>query len=67
MRKRNWRLVIVGFLFLALSIGFFIFMLTIASSSTDPAALMQTVGGISGFLGTVSIIMIIAGLLGKKS
>jgi phage-related minor tail protein len=53
MRQKNWRAVIVG-------------MLTIAPRSTYPAALMQTVGTVSGAVGGLSLVMIIFGLIGKK-
>ena len=67
MRQRNWRFVFTGFLFLALAIGFFFIMLTVAPSSTDPEAMMQIVGNASGVLGGVSVVLIILGLIGKKS
>ena len=66
MRQRNWRMVIGGFLFLILAIGFFLFMSSIASTSTDPAELMRTVGSVSGVVGGISIILILLGLVGKK-
>jgi multidrug resistance efflux pump len=67
MRRRNWRVVITGSVLIALAVGFFIFMLSVASSSTDPAALMQTVGTVSGTLVGISLVMIIFGLIGKKA
>ena len=67
MRKRNWRFVITGVIFIAFAIGFFLFMMTLAPSSTDPVTLMETAGSAAGVLGAVSIMMIIAGLIGKKS
>lgn len=66
MRTRNWRLVFTGFLFLALALGFFFFMTTIASSSTDPVAVMEIAGNASGVVGGISVVLIIAGLIGKK-
>jgi hypothetical protein len=66
MRQKNWRVVIVGFVLAALAIGFYLFMLSIASSSTDPATLMQTVGTVSGVLVGISFAMVIVGLIGKK-
>jgi hypothetical protein len=59
-------MVIVGFVLTALAFGFYLFMLTIASSSTDPAALMQTVGTASGVVAGISFVMVIFGLIGKK-
>jgi len=67
MRKRNWRLVITGFIFGILALGFVLFMISIASSSTDPVLLMRTVGQAAGFVGGVSLVMIIFGLIGKKA
>jgi uncharacterized membrane protein YccC len=66
MRRRNWRPIIAGFLLIALAIGFFLFMLSIAPQSTDPAELMRTVGTVSGAAIGISFAMIIAGLIGKK-
>jgi hypothetical protein len=66
MRRRNWRVVIVGSVLLFAAAGFFLYMLSIASRSNDPAALMQTVGQVAGAVGGLSIAMIIVGLIGKK-
>ena len=67
MRRTNWRVVIAGFLLILLAIGFYFFMLSIASSSTDPAALMQTVGTVSGAAVGISLVMILIGLIGRKA
>jgi len=66
MRQKNWRVVIVGFVLIVLALGFYFFMLSIASKSTDPMALMQTVGTVTGAVTGISLIMIIVGLIGKK-
>ena len=66
MRQKNWRVVIVGFVLIVLALGFYFFMLSIASKSTDPTALMQTVGTVTGAVTGISLIMIIVGLIGKK-
>jgi hypothetical protein len=66
MRRRNWRVILTGFVLIVLALGFYLFMLTVASQSTDPVALMQTVGTVSGVLAGISIVMIIIGLVGKK-
>jgi succinate dehydrogenase hydrophobic anchor subunit len=58
--------VITGFVLTLLAIGFFFFMLSIASTSTDPAALMQTVGTVSGAAVGISLVLILLGLIGKK-
>lgn len=66
MRKRNWRLVITGFVFGILALGFVLFMTPIASTSTDPVLFMETVGQAAGVAGGISLVMIIFGLIGKK-
>ena len=67
MRKQNWRIVIVGVVLAFLSLAFFLFMLTMASKSNDPAAMMRTVGTVSGVVSGISLVMIIAGLVGKRT
>ncbi|MFN8413987.1 MAG: hypothetical protein U0Z26_16525 [Anaerolineales bacterium] len=67
MRKRNWRVVIVGMVLAALVLGFFFFMVSIASQSTDPGTLLQTVGAVTGVVLVISMIMIVSGLIGKKA
>jgi hypothetical protein len=66
MRRKNWRIIIVGFVLIVLALGFYFFMLSIASTSNDPVALMQTVGTVSGAAIGISLVMIIIGLIGKK-
>ena len=66
MRQRNWRVILTGVLLSVLAAGFFFFMLTVASQSTDPAEFMRTVGQVSGVLVSISVAMIIVGLIGKK-
>jgi len=66
MRQKNWRIVIVGFILTVIALGFYFFMLFAASNSTDPAALMQTVGTVTGAVVGISLVMIIIGLIGKK-
>ena len=67
MRKRNWRLIIVGVVLLGLAGTFFLVMLGMVPRSNDPAALMRTVGQVSGGVSGLSIAMIIVGLIGKKA
>ena len=67
MRRRNWRMVIVAVVLMILAVGFFFFMLSVASKSTDPAALMQTVGTVSGAVGGLSLVLIVIGLIGRKT
>jgi hypothetical protein len=59
MRRKNWRAVIVGGVLLIGAATFFLYMLAIAPTSNDPAALMQTVGTVSGAVGGISVVMII--------
>ena len=42
-------------------------MMGMIPRSNDPAALMSTVGQVSGVVGGISIAMIIVGLIGKKA
>ena len=66
MRRKNWRMVIVGLILILLSLAFFLFMLSFASKSNDPVALMQTVGIVAGAVGGISLVMIIIGMVGKR-
>ena len=66
MRRRNWRFISTGFLFVVLALGFYFFMLAFASTSTDPVELMRTVGSVSGTLTGISAVLILFGLIGKK-
>jgi hypothetical protein len=66
MRQRNWRIVIVGCALIVVALAFYLYMLSIAGKSTDPVALMQTVGQVAGAVGGLSVVMIIVGLIGKK-
>ena len=66
MRQKNWRAVIVGGVLLALAVGFFLFMMSIAGKSNDPVALMQTVGTVSGVVVALGLMMIGFGIVGRK-
>ena len=66
MRRKNWRMVVVGVVLIVMALAFYFYMLSIASKSNDPVALMQTVGQVAGVVGGLSIAMIIIGLIGKK-
>ena len=66
MRRRNWRFVFTGLFFIALAVGFFLFMMTLAPQSTDPVEMMRISGQASGVAIGVSVALIIAGLVGKK-
>lgn len=67
MRRKNWRAVVVGLVLGLGALAFFFYMLSIASRSNDPVALMQTVGTVSGTVGGISVVMIVIGLIGKKA
>jgi ammonia channel protein AmtB len=66
MRRTNWRLVVTGVVMILLAFGFFIFMAGMTGRSNDPAALMQTVGSVSGVVGGLGAVMAIVGLIGKR-
>ena len=66
MRRKNWRIVIVGLILIVIALVFFFFMLSVASKSNDPVALMRTVGTVAGAVGGISLVMIIIGLIGKS-
>jgi hypothetical protein len=66
MRKRNWRLVFAGILFSLMALVFAMYMGTLAPASTDPAEFMRLVGGTAGVVGGLSVVLILAGLIGKK-
>jgi len=66
MRRKNWRIVVVGVVLIVMALAFYFYMLSIASKSNDPVALMQTVGQVAGVVGGLSFTMIIIGLIGKK-
>jgi hypothetical protein len=67
MRSKNRRFVIVGSVLIVLAIAFFLFFLSIASKSNNPAELMRVVGTVSGVVGGIAVAMIVAGLIGKKT
>lgn len=67
MRRRNWRLVIVGLLMVVLAGGFALFMMSIAGKSNDPVALMRTVGQVSGVVGALGLVMALFGFVGRRA
>jgi hypothetical protein len=67
MRRKNMRVVVTGGVLIALAIVFFGFFLSIASRSTDPAALMRTVGTVSGVAIGVGVAMVVFGWIGKQA
>jgi len=66
MRRKNWRIVVVGVVLIVMALAFYFYMLSIASKSNDPVALMQTVGQVAGVVVGLSIAMIIIGLIGRR-
>jgi hypothetical protein len=67
MQRKNWRLINVGLVLVALAAAFFFYMLSIASKSNDPKALMQTVGQTAGVVAGIGLVMSVVGLIGKKA
>lgn len=67
MRRKNWRVVIAGCFLITVALGFYFFMLSIAPNSTDPVMAMQIAGRVTGIVTGVSIVIILVGLIGKKS
>ncbi|MCP3474067.1 hypothetical protein NLM33_27520 [Bradyrhizobium sp. CCGUVB1N3] len=67
MRKRNWRLIAVGVVLLALAVLFFLNMRDMTPWSNNPVVLMRTVGEVSGAVAGISIVMIVFGLIGRKA
>jgi hypothetical protein len=66
MRQKNWRVVIVGSVLVAAAAAFFFYMQGLAPKSTDPAALMRTVGQVAGAVGALGLVMLAYGWIGKK-
>src|SRR5579862_4263767 len=66
MRRMNVRLIIAGVVLLAIAAVFHFLMLSMAAKSNDPAAMMQTVGQVSGVAGGIAVILVIFGLIGRK-
>jgi hypothetical protein len=62
----NKRVVATGAAMIVLAIGFFLYMLTFAPRSNDPATMMQTVGEVSGAIGAIGLVMIVAGALRRR-
>jgi hypothetical protein len=59
--------VIVGFVLIILALVFFLFMWSIAATSNDPVSLMRTVGTVTGVVTGIGVVMIIVGLIGKRT
>ena len=67
MRRKNWRMVIVGLALIVLASLFFLYMMSLAPTSTDPVQLMRTAGTVVGVVCALSLLMIVVGLVGRKS
>ena len=67
MRQKNWRFVMAGGLLLVLAVGFFLVMMGMAAKSTDPRGMMETVGQVSGVCVGITVVLILAGLIGRKA
>jgi hypothetical protein len=67
MQSKNQRLVIVGSVLIALAVAFFLFFLSIASKSNNPAELMRVVSTVSGVVGGIGLAMIAFGKFAKKT
>ncbi len=66
MRKRNWRLVIVGIFFIVIAFAIFLFVPSLGAYSTDPVEFTRLIGQVAGVIIGVSVALIIIGLIGKK-
>lgn len=66
MRRKNMRFVVTGSVLIVLAVLFFLFFLSIASKSNDPAALMSVVGTTSGVVMGLGLFLLIAGWIGKE-
>jgi flagellar motor component MotA len=60
------RVIVTGAALIVLALVFFFGMATTAPRSNDPAALMQTVGMVSGGAGAIGVVMVIVGVLRRK-
>ena len=66
MRQKNLRVIFTGLGLIVMAAVFFPGMMTMAPKSNDPAAMMQTVGTVSGVGVGLGVAMIVFGLIGKK-
>ena len=67
MRRRNWRIVIVGLVMILAAAGFFLGMQGVAPKSNDPVAMMRTVGQAAGAVSGIGLVMLIVGWIGKRA
>jgi hypothetical protein len=66
MRQPNKRVAFTGAGLIAAAIVFFLYMMSIASKSNDPKAMLETVGQVSGVAIGVGLVMVVLGLRGKQ-
>lgn len=66
MKQTNWRFVIAGAIAIVFAGVFLAFMTALTPQSTDPVALMQTSGTVSGVVSAIGFVLILLGFLGKK-
>jgi hypothetical protein len=62
----NKRVVATGALMIVIAAGFFLYMMTLAPRSNDPAAMMRTVGQVSGAVGAIGLVMVVYGALTRR-
>lgn len=65
-QPKNWRFVITGTSLIFLALAFYLVMVVIAPQSTDPVALLQIAGTVSGVASGLATALIVLGLLGKR-
>jgi hypothetical protein len=69
LRQKNWRVAGTGLVLILVAAGFFFGMGMVAGGPrvNDPAALMQTVGTVSGAAAGIGLAMFIYGMIGRKT
>ncbi|HEY3815309.1 MAG TPA: hypothetical protein VGL66_18980 [Caulobacteraceae bacterium] len=66
MRQKNMRFVWTGLGLAVLGVLFFLGMMGMMPKSNDPAAMMRTVGQVSGVGIGIGLALVVFGLIGKK-
>jgi membrane protein YqaA with SNARE-associated domain len=69
MRRKNWRVAGTGLVLIGVAAAFFFGMAMLSSAPRvhDPAAMMQTVGTVSGAAAGIGLAMFIFGIIGRKA
>ena len=57
----------VGLVMVLAALAFFLVMQLLAPRSTDPVELMRTVGQVSGAVGGIGLVVLVLGLVGRRS